>query len=59
MPLPLSQGLSAWWDERRSSRSRAWAGRMAWLTVTRSRTTVLGGTGAGVGVARLTPDRGG
>jgi hypothetical protein len=59
MPAPLWGDLVAWLADRTSRRSMAWAGRMARMTATRSRTTVLGGIGAAVGVAQVRPDRGG
>ena len=55
MPVPLWRDLTAWLNDRTSSRSMALAGHMAWMHATRRITTVLGGTGAGVGVARVTP----
>jgi hypothetical protein len=59
MPAPLWRDLTAWRDDCPSRRSMALAGRIAWMTATRSSPTVLGGTRAGAGVAQVTPDRGG
>jgi hypothetical protein len=52
MPTPFWRDLTARLDDRTSSRSMPLAGRMAWMTATRSSTTVLGGIGAAVGWRR-------
>jgi len=59
MPAPLWRHLTAWLDDRTSSRSMALARRMAWMTATGRSITVLGRIGAGVGVAQVRPYRDG